>query len=637
MGKREANIYDLDEQNLRIDPANYNPIFALFMEEFDKLLRGRGIDDEYILDNCYADTRGNSNVTNEALFRHFQKLNLIRKNEDFVNGICSNIGMIYLLLGKKGIGKTTFLKYFCRKYCQLNKYTKGSKLLLIYMDLKTKKEDRNFLNNLPISLMQLIYHDIENNPEFSKYINQPEFIRLLHPKYRFFTDAELVKKFDNKRVEAIERIFAYLKSNSYEIILVIDNIDDFGQLNVKKIIDKAIDYKDRYNIKCILAVRDYWTPKNMGIDDSKLCAFHLSKPNIHEIIKNRLDKIDTSNKSKKFVIKYGNKAKIELGPEDVRDIFSRIVRDITSSNYLFDDLARLSNHDTRELLDCIYYFLHSPYLFSRPNFIGILIDKIKEIDKDVKIEKPRRTHFFDLLECLMAPHTLCYDISASPIFNIFYHNWPYGGENDYRNTLIFYRILNSVPSRRSHNTIKKQRIISELMAIGYADEKAIADAVEKLLKNDLLESPDGRYYNDVEAINLSAKGDIYLNILIEQYAYILYACDAVPMPESYRNNLKEKFGSDPVPLHKGSLKVKHESIKKFIEFLRSEEEEEEKMCPNGAYPILNRIRENEFLWKRIEHQTSIVMGKMLDPFRERKIGNVLSIDTIDLNKVNRSD
>jgi hypothetical protein len=624
---REANLYNLERQGLR--RYEHNPLFYLLTDEFDNAFRERDVDVDYVLENYYIDKRGPRNVTNGAIFERFSKrLKIVTSSVSLATEFSNTQGLVYLVIGKKGIGKTILLNYYSKKVLDTIENNKRSKTVAIYLDLKNKKSDANFLNRLPGSLMEELFENVYYKSKMKKYLFEPKCIRKLHRRYEIISeDNRLVERMLDKKEESIDCLFRFLKSEGYTVVVIIDNIDDFGVPYVVSIIDKCREMKDKYNAKCIVAVRDYWTPAQLEIDDSELCSIHLSEPDVKEIIKKRLNAIDTDSASKELHFVYDDDKPIVLTSSDIIDSFHRIVEDLMGTpSEILNKLFKLTNYDVREFLRNLYYFFHSPYLYSRPNFNKALLDKIRETDKNLSIPRPRQTHFFDYLEGFMTPHALCYDIHESKIFNIFFHKFEYPEGFNYMNTLIFVRILQIVPE--TCNYISKEDVISQLKSIGYYDEKAIVNAISKLLKESLLESPDGKGYKDVQKLQMSEKGEIYLNTLVLELKYLLYVCDEVPMPSEYRVDVYKKFGDEEIPLQMGNLSLKLESVIKFINFLEREEDEEKKMCQDGFRSVLGRLK-NETNLSTVAGKSIEIAIKKMTLFGPKGVKKLRSISVFD--------
>jgi hypothetical protein len=603
----------------------HNPLFNILTDEFDNVFIEKNLSIEHILENFYVDERSSEGITNERLYSLFtSKPHHINKAKDLLTQFDDFPGMVYLLLGKKGTGKTITLRHFINK---LNNNTLQNKnrLAIAYLDLRPKKTDRAFLDGLPNTFFDELFFTIKREiPSISQYLEIPSSIKELDKSYKYLSDETLIQRVLDNKTEALEFLFNYTSLSKYEIYLIIDNVDDFPIISIKRVIDKCIDLKNKFNLKCIVALRDYWNPQNLNIDDTNICSCYLSKPDIYKIVLRRLETVPIDHITKKVAFKYGGK-RLVLEPTDIIDTFNRIIKDLTDDKELHEELYQLSNYNTREHLRNIYNFFHSPYLYTRPIFIRSLIEKIEEIDPDFSIEKSRKSRFFDFLECLMAIHSLCYDLDSSEIFNVFFHEYQYDEGYNYQNTLIYIRILQSLPRTRS--SVNKEQIIERLESVGY-NSKAIRDSINTLLKKSLIESTHGVREIDAIELSISVKGIIYVEKLIYEYSYLQFICDAVPMPDKYKIDILEKFGNEEIPLERGNLMLKHESVNKFIKFIEEEEEHEESNCPPKFKALLGRIRYDTRTSDIMRDHADYAMSKMI-AFSKRRTKKIEKVSVIN--------
>ena len=587
MRTRTANIEDFNKHRR----STNNPLFDLLTSAFDHELLEMSRTKEYVLNNLFIDTRTDERIVREKLFdlwktspRNVDKTEVLHSH---TNGAS---GFTYLLLGKKGTGKSITLNRFSSDITlEANDNTH-----IIFLDLITKKSDQAFLEQLPNSLIEEIYDSIKEgrhpqNGDLTAYLIDMPKMRQLDEAYTYLADADVAKYVLENKAETIAKLFQLL-SFDHETYLIIDNVDDFPLQHIKIIIDKCVDLMQNYKLKCIVALREYWNPQNLDIDDQNICSFYLTKPDILKILMKRLELIPIENVKKKYEIQYG-KHTLDIKPEDIIDTFKRIMTYIVENDRVHHELYELANHDIREHFFNIYNFFHSPYLYAKPMFVQVLIDKLAELAKadghsvPLNVRKPR---FFDFLECAMAIHSLCYDEQASRIFNIFFHKVSRPDRDyNYENTLIFIRIMQCV----SGIAEDKEQVLSILEKIGYSKER-LCKAIDVLFKNALIESVQGNQLEHAQEISLSAKGKIYLSKLIYEYVYLLYVSDAVPMPDQYKEDIVEKFGGkDDFPIvQRGTLQIKHRSVHKFIEFISEEENREKSHCPSDFHSLLDRIR-----------------------------------------------
>jgi len=594
---RESNIGGNFEKYRR--SGVNNPLFDLLTNEFDDFMLEKGLSDDFILSNLFVDNRAEGDSDSSRIYNLWERRTKgISRHEDLKSNIALNDDrLVYLLLGKKGTGKTITLKHFARKIQKDAGYPDD--LHIIYLNLMTKKHENFFLKSLEYqdhvdSLMEKVYDTILNdkskkditNGSLLSYLTDVDKARLLNEKYRYYqNDKDVMDDIDNKRIDTIKNLFRHLSFNEHKTYLIIDNIDDFPITSIKNIIDRCIELTQDYNLKCIVALRSYWNPQNLKIDDKNIASYYLNNPNIYDIVMKRLELIPIDRITSVYTITYGTHS-ISIDAEETKNTFKAIVDNIIKSSDIHNKMYEFANHDVREHLFNIYNFLHSPYLYSKPVFTKAMIEKIREIDESVSFERIRPPQFFDFIECAMAIHALCYDTAASKIINIFFHNYDYGNEiYDYHNTLIFIRILQSIGTHKA----KKEDVIKKLRSIGYNDA-ALRDAINFLLDKALIESVQGNREIFAEVLSVSVKGMIYLKELIYEYTYLLFVCDDVPMPDNYKEDIEEKFGDEDIPIFRGSLDTKNESVAKFIEFISEEEKCEELYCPSSSKGTLEQIR-----------------------------------------------
>lgn len=615
--ERKSNVIDITEQGLR--RKFHNPLFNAIVDDLDIIFNESGVSEKEINDNWYVDSRTSENVTNKELINRFISTpRLITKSSDFVEHTKKNSGKLYLLLGKKGIGKTALILNYYYSHADVSDDN-----IIIYLDLRPLKSDNQYMSRLPGSMMDYIFDEIKRkNSNISQYLTIPSKIREIDKNYEHISDDSILTKhiLDNKE-EAMGYLFGFLMNKKYSLEILIDNLDDFSVLAVRKIIDKALHIKLQYKVRCLVALRDYWSPKKLEIDDYNICCGHLSKPDILEIIKQRISSIDISKlKPISFEIGFDFK-KLIFTTKDIVNTFEQVVKEIYKVPEMHNKLYCLSNANTRNYLKNIYYFFHSPYLFSNSLFNKVLIDKLCELDDSFIRPEARSLRFFDFIENLMAIHSLCFDNESSSLHNLFFIHWGSISNLNYQNTLVQIRIMQMVTRI---DKIEIEDIINILSTVGY-DSELIKKALSLLLKEALIESPDGIDINDVTIITRSIKGELYITELLTMYNYVLFLTDSVPMPEEYRINVYDKFGTEEIPLNKGNLNNKISAINLFIEFVKEEEKQEQLNCPNKYNDLLNRIRDGKTIHSLLNSE---LKKQFLYFFKGKTVSNKTTITSV---------
>jgi len=540
-----------------------------------------------------------------------------------------NTGLVYLLLGKKGQGKTRALRDY---YHQIQKGS--TKNIVLYFDLKNFKSNRQFIDNLHTQLLVLIFESIKNDPSIPTVVREhltiTDKIREIDPNYFNMNDSALHQRILDHKDEAIQYLFQWLKREFYNLCFVFDNVDDFPKTAIIRLVDKCRDLRDNYNVKCLVALREYWNPASLGIIDQHIPSLNLDVPNIFEITIKRLRELDVKKNTKTFRVHSGSKT-FDIGQSQLISIFEDICRTFTDRKDLHDDLLKLSNDNVREYLKNIYYFFHSPYLFSKPNFNSALIQIIKKYDRFLNVGKIRNFKFHDFIECFMGIHYLCYD-DESRLFNLYYHEYSYQDGISYKNTLIYSRIIQIANIDGSYFSI--DIILNQLLEIGYNDINENKDAIQKLLNADLLESKDGVDISDIRELKLSTKGIFYIKNILTEYSYYVFISDAVPMPEQFQVDIIQKFGSEIIPIQRGQLWLKHQSVNKFLDFLKLNEDNEKDACQPDKYPLLERVRGNYLsnISTKIKQQIA-----RMDATESNFTDRIERIETLENESINLGD
>jgi len=597
--ERKTNIGEFGQYRR----SAFNPIFDLITDEFDNNFKEKSLSLDTVIKKFYTDVRQPGRITDKEIMTLFARgENAVTATDDFTTYGEERDESIYLLLGKKGVGKTMLLRSFYSKASRGRIDGLRSSDLLIYLDLRDLRYDKKFIAGMPSSLLEhLFYWIYEQSSSHRKHLVEPAQARKISDLYKQFDDRQVCERILDHKEEALRFLFNWLKNKGTKVFLIVDNLDDFDRESIIAIFDLCHRLKTEYSVKSCLALRDYWNPKTLRIDDKTICTITLPPPNVYEVVKKRIYDIDHTKVSRGLEFTYNGK-NIDLSTKDLLDIFNHITEELSSPQYqeLYNKLHGLTNYNTREFLVNIYHYFHSPYLFATPNFTSALVAKIIEHDPEYQSDSPRELRLHDFIQNFMAIHSLCYDAEKSTIFNVFHHEFTYPNGYNYKNVLIFVRLLQIIGA--TGDEMEKGYVIEQLLTVGYT-ESALLNAIDRMLKEALLESIDGIDARVVENIKLSIKGKMYLDEVIGEYNYLLFIADAVPMEEQFRIDVKRKFGNEAIIFQRGNLRLKHDSVRNFIEFVRKNEEEEAASCPKDFREVLSRIRRGGELYKILQYRS----------------------------------
>jgi hypothetical protein len=594
---RKAEVYNIEEQDFI---QEHNIVYNVVKDAFDTYFLEKNIQEQDVDGEFYIDKRLSEYSSHEKIIKHWKtQPEQVTSSQDLKDKIQKN-GLVFFLLGRKGSGKSTILVHF------VEGLKSNNNILAIYLDLRTKKTDTNFLTNLHNKIYGEIYENIvEKELPLFKYITDPRYARELKPTYKHLSNQEVSKILINQKKEIITAFFSWLKKKGIIVYLIFDNVDDWAIDDVQRAIDVCTELKNKQSIKTIIALRDYWTPRNLRITDKTYASLLLSKPDFIEVINKRLNLAIPEEKDdvvEKIPLKDGGY--IELNYREIKDIYLHLIKEIHENRALQNTLFNLSNCNLREYIKCIFYFFHSVHLNSKSYYYNLLTEKVNAHSTfKYELDTPRAIQFYDFIEHNMAIHSLCYDTKSSWTFNLFYHKYEYADGEEFRNSLMFLRIIQNLSRDTSRN---KENMIANLEYLGYP-KTAVKDALMHLFNEEFIESPEGVEINRVTEIYLSTKGNTYLTKVVTEYSYFLYLADVIPMPNEYRVSVLKKYGD--VPISKGNLDEKIKSVKNLIKFLKEEEELEAENVSSKNKSILEKYKRSDF-FKEIEKNIDVTINKL---------------------------
>ncbi len=394
---RTTNIGDMTG---RRRSGFFNPVFDAMTRRFDEAFHERHLSDDFILQHFYVDRRAGGANDAAKILELFESAasSEASSTADVATGLTANPGMLYMVLGKRGTGKTVFLKHLMRTIASDGRPDDTPKRSFVYLDLRPKKSNTGFLDDLPTAVLEEMFYEIKrNSPLLKPYLEEPDCIRQIDPAYQHMDPSVLVQRVMDNKAEALELLFHHTQETGHQVYVVMDNIDDFPVSAVRTVLDVCFELKSKFSLECIVALRDQWTPQRLDIVDANICCFFLKPPDIAKVVSRRLDYVCSAEVTASVLLTYGGK-EIVLEPGDLLGLLRHIVNGIEDDPALATDLFRLSNYDTREHLMNMYHFFHSPYLFSMPCFTKALVEKIRRIDPEFSTEPPRRVRLFDFLE-----------------------------------------------------------------------------------------------------------------------------------------------------------------------------------------------------------------------------------------------
>ena len=486
---------------------------------------------------------------------------------------------VIIIIGGKGVGKTTFIKYF---FSTLSSKEKNSKPT-VYIDFRNKTEQdikdtqqmcKNILEKLKENYPELslhsdgvlkqIYHrEIKENKEgvWKNIAHNEEQINL-----------KVSNLFEEKMKDSVihlEAVSRYLRVQcSKKVCIVFDNADQLDDSAQRSAFLLATSLQRRLKSVIIISLREgyYYKWKNKPPFDAFMSSvFHISAPPYREVIKRRLNYIDKFFKFKEIDTEVNNK-KVKLTPDGFKDLFSNI------KLTLFDE------HKASAVLE----FLEDT---SYPN-IRLGLDKLNKflVSGHSKLyvymtNENYRIPIWEFAKSIALESRLFYRHDSSMLFNFFYPS--INGRSHFLKIRIMYFLLDQTEWVVHLDRYVKVKEILDVFKMGDFSHSIIIEELNLLLQNNMIDT--NTVTSDVEileqaselsSVKVTYQGAYYFNkILTEFYYHELMLQDTPIYSEAHFIKLKTVFpegGSS----NRSELNKRYDSVICFLDYLKLENEKE---------------------------------------------------------------
>jgi len=492
-------------------------------------------------------------------------------------------GNLYLLIGKIGTGKTTFL----------TKYMSQNDINVCNIDLSILATD---IHPEEKRIREFIHNEIKKyfRNNFNNYFHDPDSARDVFGTniLKGISIDELSKLITEKTDDYINYLINYLFTNKkIKIMFILDN----GDTCDKKVIDviKSVlrEIMREYPAMFILVMRDYVYKHNIFGNDFQhiFPMIQIPKNNLKEIIKRRikwsieeigkysdvsesdLDILQETSRGDEII----NNIRHKIIPDTAKKILEKCIDHFEKSDgehSIFGNIQKITDENIREALELIYAFFHSSMLD-----LGPLFSNIRAQEENNNYQKYRNIDFRDFIDCCIAMHKRCFD-KESPIINIFnLDNSLF--VDDYINTLGIYIVL---------RIIKNSKIEKELLWL-YLEQLKMTDGRKKgiinyMLSKNLIKSTNHEMpeINYVSELKITSKGLMYLDYLPLRFSYLYYVSDDTPIDKKYCVSYEER---------EKSFENRKRAVLNFLDFLCDEEKRLQKILEDNIN-LKNKIYYN---------------------------------------------
>ena len=563
-----STIRKIDRINLADNKTEVNEIWNICGSYFSSVL-AEIIDDMEQLDKCYCEHRVREFDRRflPSIFApsdDFQELQDIpSKKFDEIAKILDS--RIILILGNVGTGKSTFVHHFFK--VELKKYPNWNIYQTIYVDFKGLSSDQDvtdYANNMiDDKLKQIFFNEFGEESksfEFLKDILEEDLTwnesMYLECKKKgkedlaFEMQIDDIKRYKENIRHYNKRRMQYFKNKcGKKVIVVFDNIDHISDMKIQEnvyLYGQSLVQEKNANV--IMTMRTYNLYGNVHHFDP-FSAFnprylHLSLPDVKDLLYKRLQFAFVNIKNKISIITEGA-AIISFTPQSLKKNIENVLNDFCTDDNI-NILKKLAYYDLREFLRMVHKVLASGNLFP-----------IERREKYYSVRK------YDLLQSLILGNWKYYNPFEEhlSIINLFDDKCTY--ENG--KTLITIRLLETIRILGAQG-VDITRILEQMNLLGFEKEDVL-ECIQKLLNHSLIDPvyPTGYniYANKIRAINITIKGDYYIDELLIEPRYFENMRFSTFMDKDFYD-IMENYSIE-------KEEERYEGTKVFIEFIEDYE------------------------------------------------------------------
>lgn len=486
---------------------------------------------------------------NATLLSTDKPIELISQVENQLNQKEKNLPL-FLLIGSRGSGKTTFIRYFKEKIMDEDYDSIANKCEWCFLDINHAPLDRtliyswvkeNIINNIKKKRQEEIDFDTKEYLEklYNKELNSfkkgaGKFIEQdtsLYNKELFNIIVEASKD-SNKTLSAY---IDYLKKYEQKVpIVVFDNCDKSSKDDQLLIFEVAQWLRTQYKCIVMVPMRDltYDIYKDTPPLDTFVrdLVFRIDPPNLLKVLLSRLEYIERLNKKNNNIhYTLNNGVRVRINPDELIDYFRQILHVIGSDRWAKNIFFRLTNGDIRGAIQLFEDLCKSGHI----NTSEILGMKLLGSEFYLAPHK--------LMNALLRKNRKYFVESNSNFINIFASNYNDDFPDPFVRLDILYWLKNQKEIIGPNGILgynKIQKMIKDLQTIGHSRD-IIFRELEFLIRRGLIISENQQeQLCEEDLIKISSSGSLHI-MLISNISYLSACAESV----LYKNDaIKEQIG-----------------------------------------------------------------------------------------------
>ncbi|MEQ9217895.1 MAG: hypothetical protein RLO17_07635 [Cyclobacteriaceae bacterium] len=579
------------DELIRNDYSQY--LYPIITQIFSEIYEIENLSDAEILKQCY--------IKNEDLNKHTSELNVLfndeppkfdsriiplRNTKNTHEHLSGEITQQHIktpdpivIIGSKGAGKTTFIKYFSEVI--LSEKIKNNRPLL-YVDFRgyTKQQVLD-TNAIYRKLLNQLYDNYPklNLTQFNilKKIYSKEIKRNTEGKWKPFTSdsnlleqkiSDFIDQISKNDIEHFEKVSEYLVQVCHKrLVIILDNADQLSIDTQKEVYLLGQSLKRNLKSLVMISLREgyYFQWKNKPpFDAYQSPVVHITAPYYGAVLKSRIQYV-IDNYDFDSLQGSTNTAKFKFSPALLGNFFDNLKKTLfeEKNSEILNFLEETSYPDIRAGLEKFNFFLLSGHTK--------ITDYMTSSDFTIPI--------WEFVKSVALESKYYYHHEESIISNLFYP-----AKNN-RNHFTKIRILNYLYDLAETHSFKDFHLpIGELnvaFELAGHNQDIIYNEVSQLIDYKMIETKsissdveEGVELTPESEIRINSCGIYYLKMLLNSFHYIDLVLQDTPIYDPhYFNLLQEAFAHSN---KKGirDLGERIESTQVFMEYLKNQEKED---------------------------------------------------------------
>lgn len=481
-----------------------------------------------------------------------------------------------IIIGSKGAGKTTFIKYFIE--IELDSKIKSSRPI-IYIDFRNYTHQQVLdTKNIYLKIFRQLIEKYDNlkltELQILKTIYQREIREKTDGVWSLYGDNELKinEKLADFLEEKIEQIDTHLESISKYLLkfqnkrltIILDNADQLDEDSQRSLFLLSHSLRKSLNALVMLSLREgyfYQWKNKPPFDAYQSNVFHITAPSYRDVLKNRINYVIRHFDFDSIITNHRNKT-LNLSSGTFKNFFTSL------SDTLF-------GNGNSELLEFLEDSSYPNIREGLENFNAFLTSGHTQI-ADYITSSSYRIPIWEFIRSIALESHYYYKSEFSRIKNIL--KPVKGNKNHFTKVRLLFFLQNNAELNKFQSSFTEIKEIIELFVkAGYSAEIILSE-FEELLAYKLIETKESQ--SDVEnnselnsssEIRITQSGNFYITKLITRFHYLDLVLQDTPIYDDYYfERIKEIF---PEVDTYGERDIQYRliTVSTFIEYLKKME------------------------------------------------------------------